>query len=107
MDPRHEKRTKQRQDVAKTSKRGHSCKAPTAHGPPPPFHHPSHSSDEEEDDREMFEWHSPIERSSYMALCYSKKVKQSNVNDNREAPVTLAFGHSFTQIGTSPSISTN
>jgi hypothetical protein len=89
MDPRHEKRTKHRQDVAETSMQGRSSKskAPMSCGPPPPHHHPSHSSDEDEDDREMFERHTPIERSSHLVLRYSKKTKQSTINENCEAPV--------------------
>jgi hypothetical protein len=35
----------------------------------------------------MFEWHTPIERSSYLALYYSKKTKQSTINENHEAHV--------------------
>jgi hypothetical protein len=35
----------------------------------------------------MLERHAPIERSSHMAMRYSKKTKQGTINDNREAPV--------------------
>jgi hypothetical protein len=87
MDPHHEKRTRHWQDVAGTSKRGRSGKAPAAHGPPHPRHHPSHTNDEDEEDREVFEWHTPIEWSSHMNIHYSKKTKQSTINDNREAQV--------------------
>jgi hypothetical protein len=90
MGPRHEKRTKHRQDEAGTSKRGCSGKAPMTHGPQPPphpCHHPSHSSDEGEDDHEMLERHTPIEQSSHMAIRYSQKTKQSTINKNHEAPV--------------------
>jgi hypothetical protein len=59
MYSRHEKRTKQRQDVAGTSKRGRSSKALVTRAPPPPSHHPSHSSDEEKDNHELFERHLP------------------------------------------------
>jgi hypothetical protein len=55
--------------------------------PPPPHHHPSHSSNEEENDCEMFKQHAPIERSNHMAIKYSKKIKQSTINENCEAPV--------------------
>jgi hypothetical protein len=74
-----------RQDVARTSKRGRSGKA-LARRHVPSRHHASHSS-EEEDDYEMLKRHPPIERSSHIALRYSKKKKQSTINDNREAPV--------------------
>jgi hypothetical protein len=88
MDPHQEKRTKHRQETVRTSKRGHPGKAPAGCGPPPhPHHHPSHSSDEDEEDCEMFERHAPIERSSHMAIRYSKKTKQGTINDNHEAPV--------------------
>jgi hypothetical protein len=88
MDPCREKRTKHQQDAARTSKRGCSGKAPMTHGPPPlPHHHPSHSSEKEEDDREMFKRHAPIERSSHLAIKYSKKTKQGTINVNREALV--------------------
>jgi hypothetical protein len=88
MDPCREKRTKHRQDMVGSFKQGRTGKVPTIRGPPPhPRHHPSHSSDEDEDDREMLERHSPIERSSHLAIKYSKKTKQSTINDNREAPV--------------------
>jgi hypothetical protein len=118
MDPHYEKRTKHRQDVARpsSSKRGCFGKALAgSHPPPPPRHHPSHSSNEEGDDCEAIEQHSPIERSSHMALCYSKEMKQSTINDNREALVyegskqsgDPSFGHSFTRIGTNLSISTS
>jgi hypothetical protein len=89
MDPHHEKRTKNRQDVADTSsssKRGRSSKALVACHPPPPCHHPSHSS-KEEDNRELLKRHTPFERSSHLAIRYSKKSKQSTFNDNRETPV--------------------
>jgi hypothetical protein len=60
-------------------------------GPPsevgPASHHPSHSSEEERDDREMLERHAPIERSSHLAIRYSKKTKQDTINENHEAPV--------------------
>jgi hypothetical protein len=35
----------------------------------------------------MFKHHTPVERSSHLALCYSKKTKKSTINDNREALV--------------------
>jgi hypothetical protein len=35
----------------------------------------------------MFERHTPIERSSHLAIKYSKKTKQSAINENREAPM--------------------
>jgi hypothetical protein len=73
MDPRREKRTKHWQDVARTSMRGHSGKAPMACRPSPrPHHHPSHSSDRDGDDREMFERHAPVERSSHMTIGYNQ-----------------------------------
>jgi hypothetical protein len=86
MDPHREKRFKHRPDVIdpSSSKRGRSGKALAGRHPPP---HPSHSSDEDAYDREVLEQHSPIEWSSHMALCYSKKMKQSTINDNREALV--------------------
>jgi hypothetical protein len=88
MDPHREKRTKHWQDVVGTSKQGHVGNAPVVRGPPPhPSHHPSHSSDEDEEDCEMLERHEPIERSSNMAIKYSKKTKQGTINDNREALV--------------------
>jgi hypothetical protein len=89
MDPRREKRTKHQQDVGGTSKRGRTGKAPVYRGNHSPrlSHHPSRSSDEDVEDHEMFEWHSPIEGSSHLALRYSKKKKQSTINENREAPV--------------------
>jgi hypothetical protein len=89
MNPRREKHTKHRQDEARSSKRGQASKgkAAVSPGPPPPHHHPSHSSDEDEDDREKLEMHSPIERSSHLAIRYSKKSKQGTISDNREAPV--------------------
>jgi hypothetical protein len=89
MAPRREKRTKNRQDVAGTSsssKRGRSGKALVGHYPPLPHHHPSHSS-EEEDDRELLKRHTPFERSSNLAIRYSKTSKQSTINANHEAPV--------------------
>jgi hypothetical protein len=85
MDPHHEKRTKNWQDAARTSKQGRSGKAPVTRGPPRPHHHPSHSSDE--DDCEMLKRHAPVERSSHLAIKYSKKTKQGTINVNREAPV--------------------
>jgi hypothetical protein len=60
------------------------------HGPPPPphpCHHPAHSSDEDEEEHEMLERHALIERSSHMAIRYSKKTKLCTINDNCEAPV--------------------
>jgi hypothetical protein len=89
MDPPHEKHTKHQQDLVGTSKRGRfdKSKAPVSHGPPPPCHHPSHSSDEYDLDWEMLERHSPIERSSHMALRYSKKMKQCTINGNHQDPV--------------------
>jgi hypothetical protein len=86
MDPRCEKRTKQRQDVAGTSKRGRSSKVLEGRHPPPPRHHPSHSG-EEDDDRELLKHHTPFECSSHLAIYNSKKLKQRTINDNREAPV--------------------
>jgi hypothetical protein len=57
-------------------------------GPPPRRRHdPSHFSDEDEDDREMSERHSPIERSSHLAIKYSKTSNQGTINVNCEAPV--------------------
>jgi hypothetical protein len=35
----------------------------------------------------MFKRHTPIERSSHLATCYSKKLKQPTINKNREDPV--------------------
>jgi hypothetical protein len=87
MDPCHEKRTKKWQDVAGTSsKRGRSGKA-LAGCFPHPSHHPSHSSESEQDERELYERFAPEERQDHYALCYSKKTKQSTINENREAPV--------------------
>jgi hypothetical protein len=86
MDPHHEKQTKQCQDVVGTSKRGRSDKGLVGRHPIPPHHHPSHSS-EEEDDRELLKRQTPFERSSHLAICYSKKSKQSTINDNHEAPI--------------------
>jgi hypothetical protein len=85
MDPRREKRTKHQRDEVRASKWGRvdKGKASVSRGPPPPpCHHPSHSSEEDEDDCEMLEQHSPIERSSHMALHYSKKTKQRTINEN-------------------------
>jgi hypothetical protein len=90
MDPHHEKRTKHHQDVIGSSKHDRTGKGKgkaLVGRYPPPRHHPSHSSSEEEEEHEMFERHSPIERSSHLALRYSKKMKQSTINDNHEAPV--------------------
>jgi hypothetical protein len=42
---------------------------------------------EEEEFRELLKRHTPFERSSHPAIRYSKKSKQSTINDNREAPV--------------------
>jgi hypothetical protein len=89
MDPRREKRTKNQHDVAGTSsfsKQGCSGKALAGRHPPPPCHHPSHSS-KEEDDCDLLMHHTPFERPSHLAIRYSKKLKQSTINDNREAPV--------------------
>jgi hypothetical protein len=71
MDPHHEKRTKNKQYVARTSMQGRSGRASVSRGPHPPphpCHHPSHSSDEGEDDCEMLERHAPNERSSHMVI---------------------------------------
>jgi hypothetical protein len=68
------------------SKRDRPGKVLARSHPPPPRHHPSHSS-EEEDDRELFKCYTPIERSSHLAIRYSKKSKQSTINENCEAPV--------------------
>jgi hypothetical protein len=89
MDPRCEKRTKHKQDVAGSSKRGRSSKSAVTHPPPPPHlhHHPSHSSEEDEDGREMFKIHSPIERTNCMPHKYSKKTKQEIINQNCGDPV--------------------
>jgi hypothetical protein len=113
MDPHHEKQTKQCQDVVGTSKRGHSDKGLVGRHPIPPHHHPSHSS-EEEDDRELLKRQTPFEQSSHLAICYSKKSKQSTINDNHEAPIyegnkqscDPCFCLSSTWIGTGLSIST-
>jgi hypothetical protein len=89
MDPHHEKRTKNWQDVAGTtssSKRGCSGKTLAGCQPPPPRHHPSHSS-KEEHDCELLKHHTPFERSSQLAICCSKKSKQNTINNNHEAPV--------------------
>jgi hypothetical protein len=87
MDSRHEKRTKKRQDVARTSsKRGRSSKALAGHFPRP-SHHPSHSSDDEQDEHELYERYAPEERHDHYAIRYSKKSKQSTISENWEAPV--------------------
>jgi hypothetical protein len=83
MDPRREKRTKQGQDLASTSKKG--CKAVVTRPPPPP-RHPSHSS-EEEDDCETFKIHSPQERTNHIVIKYSKMTKQDTINNNCGAPI--------------------
>jgi hypothetical protein len=90
MDPRREKRSKKQQDVvspSSSSKRGRSGKALVGRYPPLPRHHPSHFSKEEEDELEVFKRHTPFEWSSHLAILYSKKSKQSTINENREAPV--------------------
>jgi hypothetical protein len=82
MDPHREKQTKQRQDVVGTSsKRGRSGKA-LAGCFPRPSHHPSHSSKSEQDERELYKRFAPEERQDHCALLYSKKIKQSTINDN-------------------------
>jgi hypothetical protein len=81
-----EKRSKQWQDVAGSSKWGHSGKA-LAGRYPLSYRHPSHHSDEEEDEHELYERHAPVERHDHYAIRYSKKTKQGTINRNREAPV--------------------
>jgi hypothetical protein len=84
MDPHHEKQTKKWQDVAGTSsKRGHFSKALVGRFPRP-SHHLSHFND---DERELYERYAPEERQDHYALHYSKKTKQSTINENREALV--------------------
>jgi hypothetical protein len=79
------KRTKKRQDVAETSKRGRFGKALASRGPQP-SRHPSHSSNGEDDDCELFERDSPNERPDHYAIKYSKKTKQCVIIENCEAP---------------------
>jgi hypothetical protein len=75
------------QDVARTSsKQGCSGKALAGHFPCP-SHHPSHSSDDEQDEHELYERYAPEECQDHYAIHYSKKSKQSTINENREAPV--------------------
>jgi hypothetical protein len=89
MYSHREKRSKQQQDVAGSSKRGPSGKVHVSRGPPPPQprHHPSHSNDEEEDEHELYERHAPEERHDHYDIWYSKQTKQGTINHNHEAPV--------------------
>jgi hypothetical protein len=47
----------------------------------------SFSSSVKEDERELLKRHTPSERSSHLAIHYSKKSKQSTINDKCEALV--------------------
>jgi hypothetical protein len=84
-----EKRSKQHEDVARSSKQGRSDKAPVSRGPPPPHpcHHPSHSSNKDDDECELYERHAHGEHHDHYAIQYSKKTKQKTINHTREALV--------------------
>jgi hypothetical protein len=84
IDPPCEKHSKLGHDVAGSSKRGRKTVV-TYRAPPRLAHHPSHSSEEEEP--EALKIHAHVERTNRVFLKYSKKTKQTTINEAPEAPV--------------------